>query len=123
MIELHGAVASWTSPKGGVGSVFCRDRGRIDLWLGAHPPVPGREHGESGSAGQRWHACQPFLRWLIVYENWVVDSLGTDWRPGCLRALKRLPKSKAWLPPALARRWWELATTGQPPRPRELMKR
>lgn len=122
LIELHGAIASWTPPAGGTGSVFCRDRGRIDLWRGASPPVPGREHGESGTAAERWQAFQPFLRWLVAYENQVSEELGADWRPGCWRAIKRLPKGKPWLPPALALKWWELAASGAPPRPKQLLQ-
>lgn len=121
LIELHGAIASWTAPPGGTGSVFCRDRGRIDLWHGASPPVPGREQGDAGSAAERWYAFQPFLRWLVAYENQVPEALGADWRPGCWRAIKRLPKGKPWLPPALALKWWELAASGIPPRPKQLV--
>jgi hypothetical protein len=122
LIELHGAIASWTPPPGGTGSVFCRDLGRIDLWCGASPPVPGREHGEPGSAVERWQAFQPFLRWLVTYENHASNELGTDWRPGCWRAIKRLPKGKPWLPPALALKWWKIAASGVPPRPKQLLQ-
>lgn len=122
LIELHGSIASWTSPPGGTGSVFCRDRGRIELWCGTWPPVPGHEYGESGPPAERWQAFQPFLRWLVTYENQVTGLLGADWRPGCWRVIKRLPKGKPWLPPALALKWWELAASGNPPRPKELLK-
>jgi len=120
-IELHGAVASWTPPAGGIGCVFCRDRGRIELWRGLHPPVPGREHGESSTAEMRCEGFQPLLRWLISYEEWAAESLGIEWRASCWRAIKRLPKGKLWLHPALALKWWKLATTQHPPRPKELL--
>jgi hypothetical protein len=121
-IELHGAVASWTPALPGNGCVFSRDRARIDLWHGDHPPVPGREYGCGGTVEERWAAFQPFLRWLISYESWIARTHGPDWRGGCWRALKRLPKGKPWLPPELAIRWWELAATSAPPRPKQLLK-
>jgi hypothetical protein len=121
-IELHGAVASWTPGFPGDGWIFSRDRARLDLWNGDHPPVPGREQGGGGSPEERWAAFQPFLRWLIGYEQWITLTHGADWRAGCWRALKRLPKGKPWLPPELAVRWWELAATSTPPRPKHLLK-
>ena len=65
MIELHGAVASWTPPPGEIGSVFCRDRGGIALWHGRLAPVPGSEHGVVGTVEERWLAFRPLLRWLL----------------------------------------------------------
>ena len=123
LIELHGAVASWTPPPGGTGSVFCRDHGRIGLWDGPRPPVPGREHGETGTVEERWQAFLPFLRWLVRYEQWILETHGAAWRSSCWRALKRLPKGKPWLPPTLALEWWELAAVGNPPRPKNFLKR
>ena len=119
-VELHGAVASWTSDFPGNGCIFSRDRARVDLWNLDRPPVPGREHGESGTPDERWSALQPFLRWLVSYEKWITLNHGADWRACGWRTLKRLPKGKPWLPPDLALRWWELATTSSPPRPRQL---
>ena len=121
-IELHGAVASWTPPAAEKGSVFCRDGGRIDLWLGLHAPVPGRQQGVGGSVEERWDAFNPFLRWLVSYEQWAFQTLGRDWRSGCWRAIRRLPKGKPWLPPELALKWWELASSGIPPRPKQLLR-
>ena len=121
-IELHGAVASWTAPGGGTGSVFCRDRGRIDLWTGSGAPVPGRQTGVSGSVEERWNAFIPFLRWLTDYEEWVLENLGPDWRSSCWRAIRRLPKGKPWLPPEHALTWWRLAADGSPPRPKQLLR-
>ncbi len=121
-IELHGAVASWTGADE-VGCVFCRERGRIELWQGSQPPVPGVDFGKPGVAAARWAAFQPLLRWLVAYEEWVAATLGASWRAGTWRAAKRLPRSKAWLPPALALKWWRLARDGAPPRPKTLLER
>ncbi|MFT4176229.1 MAG: hypothetical protein QM627_06195 [Luteolibacter sp.] len=116
LIELHGAVASWTAGKGGVGCVFCRDRERIDLWLGEKPPIPGRESGEFGDAETRWEAFRHFLSWLCRYEDWVEEMAGDGWREAGFRALKKLPKGKPWLAPEFARAWWTRALEGTVPR-------
>lgn len=121
-IELHGAVASWTPDSPGHGSIFCRDRARIDLWTGGQPPIPGRQHGSGGTPQTRWSAFLPMLRWLIEYEAWIQQTHGPDWRAGCWRAIKRLPKGKPWLPPPLAAKWWQLAATSTPPRPKQLLR-
>jgi len=122
VIELHGAVASWTAAVGETGCVFCRDRGRIDLWKADRPPVPGKENGVSGNVADRWEAFQPLLRWLIDYESWAFENLGEPWRQGAWRALKKLPKGKVWIAPELALRWWKLALLQNPPRPKSLTK-
>jgi hypothetical protein len=121
-IELHGAVASWTPEFPESGCVFCRDRARIELWNGEHSPVPGREHGCGGTPDERWAAFQPFLRWLIRYEQWIARTHGVDWRDECWRSLKHLPRGKPWLPSVLALRWWELALSSAPPRARQLLR-
>ena len=102
--------------------MFCRDLGSIALWYGRMAPVPGREHGVVGTVEERWLAFRPFLRWLLGYEQWIHKTYGSAWRMGCWRALKRLPKGKPWLPPHLALKWWELAASGNPPRPKNLLK-
>lgn len=123
VLELHGAVASWTAPYGHCGCVFCRDRGSIELWHGSSAPVPGEQHGESGTPEVRWRAFQPMLRWLIRYEAWVSRTAGADWRSACWRMIGKLPKGKPWLAPQLAMEWWNLAAAGMPPRARSLAAR
>jgi len=121
LIELHGAVASWTAPTERCGCVFCRDRGRIELWNHDAPPVPGREKGSAGTASERWQAFLPFLEWLHDYETWAFTTLGEAWRLNAWRALKRLPKGKPWLPPLPALHWWGLALEGRAGRPKSLI--
>lgn len=119
-IELHGAVASWTSADSN-GCVFNRDHRRILLWNEGHAPVPGIDRGTGGSPRNRWSAFQPLLRWLIAYEKQVTEQLGPSWREANWRAVKKLPHSPAWLPPAAALAWWEAASHGTPPRPKSLL--
>lgn len=120
VIELHGAVASWTAPSGKCGCLFCRDRKLISLWLHDHPPIPGRHDASAGTPAQRWEAFQPLLRWLVRYEEWAASQLTNGWRDRTWKSLKRLPKGKPWLPPTSALRWWRLALAGSPPRPNKL---
>lgn len=122
LIELHGAVASWTPPPGGTGSIFYRYFGGIALWRGLVGPIPGKERGVGGSVEERWHAFLPLLRWLLSYERWILETHGAQWRNDCWCALQRLPQAKPWLPPHLALEWWELAAQGSPPRPKHLIK-
>ena len=123
LVELHGAVASWTAPAGGNGCIYHRDLRRIDLWRGENAPIPGQDFGESGPTDERWQALQPLLTWLIGYEEWVLETLGPGWRAGCARALKKLPMGKPWLPPSKALQWWRLAIQSPcPPRPRDILK-
>lgn len=108
-IELHGAAASWTSGDSRDGMVFTRDRGRIALWNGERPPVPGLEYGHQGSVSERWEAALPMLRWIAGYEKWIDGQLGPQWRQACRRHIRRLPRGKPWLAPKEALDWWHRA--------------
>lgn len=120
LIELHGAVASWTAPSDECGCVFCRDRRIISLWDHDQPPVPGQDLRCAGTPLQRWTAFQPLLRWLVEYERWVISHLTAGWRDRSWKTIRRLPKGKPWLPPSMALQWWTLALAGAPPRPKTL---
>lgn len=122
VIELHGAVASWTAPAGIQGCQFDREKKRVVQWNGASSPIPGRESGETASSDEMWRSLQPLLSWLVSYEEWVFYALGGEWRDGCWRALKRLPMGKSWLPPLLALAWWQEALHSVPPRPKRFLK-
>ena len=117
IIELHGAVASWVSHSDCPGCIFCRRRRTILVWNQNDAPIPGEEAGEAAPSEIRWKAFQPFLRWLIAYENWSHQTLGAGWRAANWKALRRLPAGKPWLQPPAALRWWNLALVGNPPRP------
>ena len=120
LIELHGTVASWTAPSGKCGCVFCRDRKLITLWTSDQPPVPGRHEAPAAPPSRRWEAFQPLLRWLVGYEEWIASQHPPGWREGIWKSIKRIPKAKPWLPPTSAVRWWTLALSGSPPRPKQL---
>ena len=113
-IELHGAVASWTSGDEREGMIFSRDRGRIALWNERRPPVPGIEFGSHGTAAERWWAALPMIRWVAAYEEWVLERLGPAWRQACWRHIRRLPHGKSWLAPQAALDWWQRASSAVP---------
>ncbi|MDP3851683.1 MAG: hypothetical protein Q8Q59_14350 [Luteolibacter sp.] len=110
-IELHGAVASWTSLDERDGMIFSRDRGRIGLWNERRPPFPGIEFGAHGSAVERWEAAAPMIRWVAAYEEWVLAQAGPAWRQVCWKHIRRLPRGKSWLPPQATLDWWKSAAS------------
>lgn len=91
--------------------------------MGNEAPVPGVERGETGEAAARWQASLPLIRWILGYERWIHGTQPAEWRDGCWRAIRRLPKGKPWLPPAAALNWWELAAESRAPRPKNLLTR
>jgi hypothetical protein len=110
VIQLHGAVASWhphvTNAETSTGCVYGRAQKRIRLWKHFRPPVPGDDQGEHARSEECWSAFQPFLRWLIAYESWVLAELGTEWRHSTWRAQFALVKKSPWLAPPEALSWW-----------------
>lgn len=118
-VMLHGAVACWFSD-GNPGTIYCRERQKIELWKANHPPIPGRERGTHGAAAEVWMSFQPLLRWLVRYEEALRSRHGADWRQCTWRCTKALPKSPAWLPPESALAWWRSAAAGNPVRPKSL---
>lgn len=108
-IQLHGAVASWHrhASHHTSGCLYCRKGRKIKIWDDAHAPVPGTDTGTLGSPEQCWQAFQPMLHWLIAYETWVLEQLGSTWRKNTWRAQFSLVKKSPWLPPNEALAWWK----------------
>jgi hypothetical protein len=105
-IELHGSYAGWFG--NGQGFLFIRPLGRCVRWLDGCPPVPGKwpPHRFDARPDDAMHtAAVPFLGWWLDYEAAVAERLGTAYRDDCFRKFKKLPKTRAWLPPATATRW------------------
>jgi hypothetical protein len=88
---------------------YSRDQGRISLWMGERPPVPGFEFGSHGTAQERWEAALPMIRWIADYEKWVLERVGPAWRQACRKHIRRLPRGKSWLAPPAALDWWQRA--------------
>jgi hypothetical protein len=78
-VMLHGAVACWFS-NGNPGTIYCRERQKIELWKADQPPIPGPEHGTHGAATEVWMSFQPLLRWLVHYEEALRSRHGAGWR-------------------------------------------
>jgi hypothetical protein len=106
VIELHGSHAGWLGAEDGF--LYIRPHGRCVRWLDSAPPIPGVWPGESyeNRSEPSLHAVAvPFLHWWLHHESQVTQNAGTAYRDDCFRKFKKLPKTRAWLPPATATRW------------------
>ncbi len=107
-IELHGACAGWYPDDGSTGFVYIRPLGRCLPWVHGKPPVPGEWSvgiGRSPSPSALWETGLPFFSWWLSWEQQILRLGGRDYRTSCYRTFKKLPKSKAWLPPEAAIDW------------------
>lgn len=105
-IELHGSQAGWLGPEGGF--LFVRPFGRCVRWLAAEPPVPGKwpRHLYDVRADDRLaDLANPFFEWWLEHERQVARFAGAAFREACFRQFRKLPRTRAWLPPADAVRW------------------
>lgn len=108
-VELHGACAGWyaddpTEP----GFLYIRNRRRCFCYADNVPPAPGLYANEllrTGPVRELFALSRPFLEWWLDYEDWIASVTGPDYREACYRTFRKLPKSKAWLPPQEAREW------------------
>lgn len=107
-IELHGACAGWYPADGGPGFVYIRPLGRCIPWIGGKPPIPGEwiaGTGRSTDPSALRAAGLPFFSWWLSWEEQIMRSWGLDYRTSCYRHFRKLPKSRAWLPPQAAIDW------------------
>ena len=105
-LELHGSHAGWFGKHGGF--LFIRPLGRCVRWLDDLPPVPGNwqpERFETRAGAALREVSIPFLDWWLEYESAILMCHGKSYRDACYRQYKKLPKSRAWLPPSHAVRW------------------
>jgi hypothetical protein len=107
-VQLHGACAGWfhSGTSETPGCLYQRTSRRIKLWHGNHAPVPGQDDGKNASPEVIWQSAQPFLRWLLAYEAWVISECGIAWRQQTWRAQFSLTKKNPWWPPQEALAWW-----------------
>lgn len=109
-IELYGACAGWYGHEGGF--TFIRPRRRCVIWLSdTITPIPGAWRNDLIAKGvtkqELYQASLPFLDWLISYEKTVTERFGSAYRMLNYRDYKKVPKSKAWIEPATALRWFQ----------------
>lgn len=105
-IELHGSHAGWFGPDEGF--LFIRPLGRCVRWLDAVPPVPGewaRNRYDARADSELHRAALPFLDWWLEHERHAARLGGPGYRDHCFRHFCKLPRSRAWLPPADSIRW------------------
>lgn len=106
IIELHGSHAGWIGAGGGF--LFVRPLKRCVRWLDAVPPVPGdwpKEKFTTTDPAALHSLAIPFLNWWLAHEKTVSQLVGADFRDACHRQYRKLPKTRPWLPPAIATRW------------------
>lgn len=129
LLELHGACAGWyPSDPEQPGFLFVRSDKRCYAHHLSKPVVPGRyDHDDlrAGKAKPVLTAARVFVSWLADYEAWIDSEKGPEYRRECHGMFARLPTSRTWLPPDLARQWWDRFAAGDPalPRARAVMKR
>jgi len=109
LIELHGFCAAWyPGASEQEGSIFIRNRSRIQSTSGGEPHRPGAyDPSRIGRlAPDRVLECVvPFAAWWIAYEEWISGTTPPAYRQACWSDAKHLGKSKSWLPPEDALRW------------------
>jgi hypothetical protein len=108
-VELYGSVAGWYGQGGGF--AFIRPKRRCVVWSAAdETPVPGawQEHGinRRASRAELYEASQPFLDWLLTYEETIFEKFGPRYRERHFRKYAQVPKTRVWLPPSEAKHWF-----------------
>lgn len=128
LLELHGACAGWYPARPGEGGfLFVRSDKRCYAHQLAEPVIPGKYNHEALEAGRArpvLDSSRVFIAWLAAYEAWVDGEMGREYRRECHSMFCRLPTARAWLPPQLARQWWDRFAACDPALPRaRVMKR
>jgi len=109
-VELYGSCAGWYGRDGGF--TFIRPRRCCAIWLsGEETPIPGEWQAEyidkNTPKSELYQASLPFIDWLISYEKAVLARFGTAYREDNYRKYRKVPKSKAWVEPTVALRWFQ----------------
>ena len=120
LIELHGHCAGWypgePEQSDAPGYLFVRNHRAGYAHQQCQPVVPGqwRSHQTQRQTQHLLQASRHFICWLVEYEAWVLRAVGQDYRCHCHRQFLELPKSRPWLPPEPALRWWQCLATNDP---------
>lgn len=107
-VELHGACVGSYSSNFLPGFLFIRNRRRCFLYRGSEPPIPGfyaEDLLSSGPVFSLYHVSCQFLNWWLAYEEWIESTVGSGHRKTNFRAFKKLPTSRAILPPDESLQW------------------
>lgn len=106
-VELHGACVGMYSENSD-GFLFIRNRRRCFLYASDEPPTPGfyaEEILRTHPTADLFQASRRFLRWWLDYEDWIRRVTSSGYRDACFRTFKKLPRSRAWLPPSAGLGW------------------
>ncbi len=127
-VEIHSFCAGWYGGRGreGEGVIFIRGQERIFSCAGGQPLTPGRyERGRmtGESVDEVIRLARPFLGWVLEYERRVRQLAGESYREECRELYGRKVHGRAWLPPAMAERWYRsfLQMPERTGRPRDMM--
>lgn len=109
-IELYGSCAGWYGKSNGF--TFIRPWQRCLIWRsGESTPIPGSWDKTlmelSATKNEIYQASLPFLDWLISYEYAVLAEFGRAYRQRNYWEYRKKTKSKAWVEPATALRWFQ----------------
>lgn len=109
-IELYGSCAGWYGESGGF--TFIRPWQRCVIWRSSETtPIPGswqKKHIKSSAPKiEIYQASLPFLDWLISYEYAVLAKYGRAYRQKNYWDYDKKSRTKAWVEPATALRWFQ----------------
>lgn len=107
IIELNGLCVGRYS-NDGHSFLFTRQHKKSWLYNSEIAPLPGiydKQLIVTRPAEKIEEAGRRFLVWWLEYENWICENTESNYREKCYNSFKRLPKSKAWLPPEIGIQW------------------
>ncbi|MEM1297438.1 MAG: hypothetical protein AAGH89_18880 [Verrucomicrobiota bacterium] len=112
-IELHGSCAGWYADSDPTkeGFVFIRPLDRFYRYFGECAPIPGdwdHTHLRRGSPHRIYEAAEGFIRWWLLYEDWIEERTAPGYRKECHRIYRKLPGSPNWLSPHDSLEWLRL---------------
>lgn len=109
IIELHGFCVAWyPGTADGEGSIFIRNRNRLQSTSGGEPHEPGAYDDSRLGHFAPDHLLElviPFVSWWVAYEEWIQKTTPSSYRQACWLNARHLGKSKSWLRPPDALGW------------------
>lgn len=108
-LELYGSCAGWYGKDGGF--TFIRPQKRCVIWdSGEETPIPGVWQPECIKKCTReelHQAAQPFLDWLLSYEENILEFYGEAYRVNVYQRYCNVSHSKPWKEPTDAIQWFK----------------
>ncbi|MBL9130790.1 MAG: hypothetical protein JNG86_06300, partial [Verrucomicrobiaceae bacterium] len=73
---------------------------------------------DSSNLPELTRSSRIFTAWLAEYEAWIAKQMGRAYREECHTMFYKLPTSKPWLDPFLAKNWFNQYSNASPMLPR-----